>query len=89
MTKLRNVVPTKIYFFKTPKLKMWQNLKAQILTKPNHSNSDKNLIPTKVRKCVLSKAENLNCDKTQELKLWPNSKSKILTKLKKLKLQQN
>ena len=53
---------------KTQKLKLWQNLKFQIVTKLNNSKCDK--------------AKNSICDKTKKLLLWHNSKTPIVTKLK-------
>ena len=62
---------------KTQKLKLWQNLQTQIVTRLINSNCDQ------TKKKMRQKLANINCDTTKKLKLWQNSRSQIVTKLKK------
>ena len=96
-------VPLLIYFFvlkivTTQKLKLWQNLKTEIVTKlkKNVTTCKSNCVKTqklelwqKSKTQIVTKLKNRKCDKTQ-LKLWQlknsncdNSKSQTVRKLKK------
>ena len=56
-----------IFFAFFLSLKLWQNLKTQIVTKPKNLNCDK----TQKHK-FWQNSKNSNCDKTQKFKLWQN-----------------
>ena len=55
---------------KTEKLKLWTNLKTQIVTKLKK-------IVTQLK--LVKLWQNSNCDKTPKIKLWQNSKTQIVT----------
>ena len=67
-----------------PPLKLWQNSKTQMVTKPNNSNCDK----TQKHK-LWKKVKKWKCDKPQKLKLWQNSTIQIVTKLKNTNWNKN
>ena len=88
---------------KTPKVKLWQNSKTEIMTNLRNSNKKKikNIIRDKTQTQMVTKLkcqqnsssnsnknQNLNCDKTQKLKCWPNSKTQIVQKPKFLQYLQ-
>ena len=68
---------------------MWQNLKTQIVTKLESSNSKKNwknLIVAKLKTQIVTKHKNSNCEKTQ---IVTNLKNTNCDRTLKLKLWQN
>ena len=67
MTKLQNS-----NFYKTQKLKLWQNSKTQIVTKL------KKFFLQNSKTQILTKLKNSNSDKTKQIKLWKNSKTQIV-----------
>ena len=82
-----NIYVTKVFFFlivTTQKVKFWQNLKTQIVTKLTKSNLDKS------KTWIVSKLKNTNCEKELKnsnckkyyKKKCDNLKHQIGTKLK-------
>ena len=87
---------TNFFFFFFHPLKLWQNLKTQILTnlKKQIMINWTTQIVTKLKNTNFDKTPNSNCDKNQKHKLlqksktclWQNSKTPIVTKLKKTQI---
>ena len=64
----------------TQKLKLWWNLKTQIVTKLKFGQTK---FHRKTQTQIVMKLKNSKCDETQKLELWSNWKTQFVIKRKK------